>query len=143
MATNDGYMLQRDTQESQRLNAQHDFFVSLSHGHLVHPSIPCKGLRAVADVGTGTGVWLRDVAASSAFSSRKTEFVGFDISSQQFPSVDELPSNVDLITQDVTKPFGPEYHEKFDLVSIRLLGYVIKVVDLEKIVHHIVQILRE
>ena len=147
MATTDGYMLRRDSQESKRLNAQHEFMVALSGGHLIHPSIPCNVLRAVADVATGTGVWLQDVARSLAFSSqagsKKTEFVGFDISPQQFPPAGETPPNLSFVTHDMTEPFPSEYHEKFDLVSVRLVSYVVKAVELEKVVRHILQILRK
>ncbi len=147
MASDDGYMLQRDSHESKRLNTQHEFMVSMSNGHLIHPSISCKCLQAVADVATGTGIWLRDVAASPTFSSQsdanKTEFVGFDISPKQFPSAAELSSSINFVTHDMTEPFPLKYHEKFDLVSVRLLSYVIKAVDLEKIVRHILEISRE
>ena len=147
MTIHDGYMLQRDSQESKRLNAQHEFLVALSGGRLIHPSIPCQDLKNVADVATGTGVWLRDVAASSAFSTQSdgktTEFTGFDISPQQFPPAEDLPSNVKFVVHDVIKPFSSEYHERFDLVSTRLLSYVIKAVDLETIVRNTLQIIRE
>ncbi len=147
MTSKDGCMLQRNSQESKRLNAQHEFMVSLSGEHLIHTSIPHKGLWAVADVATGTGVWLRDVAACPEFSSqvngKKTEFVGFDISPEQFPSAGDLPSNLGFVVHDFTEPFPPQYREKFDLVNVRLLSYVIKALDLKKIVQHILQILRE
>ena len=147
MATpDDGYMLRRDSQESKRLNVQHEFMVALSGGHLVHPSIPCSVLQAVADVATGTGIWLRDVekslAATSQAGSKKTSFVGFDISPQQFPLAGETPPNLSFVTHDMTEPFPSEYHETFDLVSVRLVSYVVKAADLEKVVRHILQILR-
>ena len=147
MANQGGYILQRDGQESKRLNAQHHFMVALSGGHLTHPSIPLGGFRTVADVGTGTGIWLKRLAVSPAFAMRpdgdKTTFVGFDISPQQFPPADELLSNLCFKIQDIREPSPVEYHERFDFVNVRLLSYVIKAVDLEKIVRHILQILRK
>ena len=138
-------MLLRDSQESKRLNAQHDFMLALSYGHLTHPSIPLGGFRTVADVATGTGIWLKQLAASPAFAGQpdgaRTTFVGFDISSQQFPLADELPSNVCFKTHDLLEPFPVEYHEMFHFVNVRLLSYAIRAVDLEKIVRHILQIL--
>ncbi|KAL9117371.1 MAG: hypothetical protein Q9187_006092 [Circinaria calcarea] len=146
MANKEGYMLQRDSQESKRLNAQHDYMVALSQGHLTHPSIPLQGLKTVADVAIGTGIWLKQLAASPAFARQpdgeRTTFVGFDISPQQFLPTDELPSNVCFKVHDFLKPFPVEYHEKFDLVNVRLLSYVIRAVDLETVVQHILQILR-
>ena len=121
--------------------------LALSCGHLTHPSIPVGDICAVADVAAGTGIWLRQLAASPAFAGRpdgkRTTFVGFDISSQQFPLADELPPNVCFKIQDFLEPFPVEYHEEFDFVNVRLLSYVIKALDLEKIVHNILQILRK
>lgn len=147
MASTEAYMLQRDGQESKRLNAQHVWMRALSGGHLIHPSIPRKSLCTVADIATGTGVWLQDVATCAEFSRQakdeKSAFVGFDISPQQFPPTGELPPNVRFVVHDMTEPFPPEYHEKFDLVNVRLVSYVIKAVDLQKVVQHILQLLRE
>ena len=93
----------------KRLNAQHESLVSLSDGHLIHFTIHCQGLKNVANMVTGTGIWLRDVAASSTFSNpldgKMTEFTGFDISAQQFLSAGDLPSNVKFVVHDVTNPF--------------------------------------
>ena len=144
MADGEAYMLSRDHEESKRLDVQHEFIRSLGHGHLLHPSIPRKGLQAVADVGTGTGVWLRDFAASlrsSTHSHENATFVGFDISLQQFPPV-KLPG-IDFVIHDITKPFPQKYHERFDLVHVRLLSYALKALDLKKAVNNVVQILRK
>lgn len=147
MATTEVYMLQRDSQESKRLDTQHRLMCELSRGQLLHPSIPRKDISTVADVATGTGVWLRDVAASAEFSnhaeSKKNTFVGFDISPQQFPSIETVSPNVKFVVHDITEPFPLEYHEKFDLVNVRLMSYAIKAADLDKAVWHVLQILRE
>ena len=148
MATKDGYMLPRDNEESKRLNSQHTFMLNLSNERLIHPSIPCKDLRAVADVATGTGVWLREVAASQVITrqtddSTKRAFTGFDISPQQFPSVADLTPGVEFVVHDMTEPFPQYYHEKFDLVNVRLVSYVVKALDLEKVVRNVLQILRK
>ncbi|MCJ1404061.1 hypothetical protein MMC11_007286 [Xylographa trunciseda] len=143
MATNEAYMLQRDSLESKRLDAQHEYMRALSSGHLIHPSIPSSVIRAVADVGAGTGAWLRDVANSAAIADDKeATFVGFDISPQQFPPVETVPANVKFVVHDITKPFPVEYHEAYDLVNVRLLSYAIRAVDLEKTVQHVLRILR-
>ncbi|MCJ1263855.1 hypothetical protein MMC22_003725 [Lobaria immixta] len=146
MATTEAYMLQRDSQESKRLDTQHVFLCALSGGQLVHPSIPRKDIRTVADVATGTGVWLRDVAACAEFpahaNSKKNTFVGFDISPQQFPSMETVSANMKLVVHDITEPLPLEYHEKFDLVNVRLMSYAIKAADLDRVVWNVLQILR-
>lgn len=126
-----------------RLDTQHQFMRALSNGHLIHPSIPLHGVQAIADVGTGTGMWLRDTASQMLSSERATqsiEFWGFDISAQQFPP-EESPGTKFQV-HNIVDSFPPQFHEKFDVVHVRLLSYAIKAKDLEKVVDNIVQILR-
>ncbi|MCJ1433647.1 hypothetical protein MMC27_003011 [Xylographa pallens] len=126
-------MLQRDGVESKRLDTQHELMLDLSSGHLIHPSIPSNLIRSVADVGTGTGVWLRDIATRSAVAKGKEAlYVGFDISPQLFPSTETVLPDMNFNVHDITKPFPVKYHEAFDLVNIRCLSYAIRAVDLEK-----------
>ncbi len=138
-------MLQRNSQEFKRLNAQHEFMISFSNEHLIHIFISHKDLWAVMNVATDTEVWLRDIAACSEFSSqmndKKMKFVSFDISSEQFSSVEDLSFNLEFVIHDFIKSFSFEYREKFDLINVHLLSYVIKTLDLKKIVQHILQIL--
>ena len=141
MAADESYMLSRNTEESKRLDTQHIFMRQLANGCLIQPSIPLTEVRAVADVATGTGIWLREAAQELSIYKDKVKFVGFDISPQQFPEngIDQ----VDLIVHDITKPFPEERHEKFDLVHVRFLSYALKAQDLDNAVKNIVQILRE
>ena len=133
-------MLQRNNVESRRLDFQHNFIRALGHGHILHPSIPDTGLRAVADVGTGTGIWLRDLAQLRS-KTDDTKFVGFDISPQQFPA--ESVRGMTFIVHDTTMPYPQEYHEMFDLVHVRLLSYALKISDIQRAVECILQILRK
>jgi SAM-dependent methyltransferase len=147
MATDsDGYMLRRDSEESKRLDVQHAFFRCLSSGHLLHPSLPIKNIASVADVGAGTGIWLRQVASSSEFANRsdrdKQSFVGFDVSPKQYPTKEEISEPVKLEVHDFYQPFPKEYDEKFDLVNVRFVSYVLQLAQLENVVRNILQILR-
>ncbi|KAI4262734.1 MAG: hypothetical protein L6R42_002093 [Xanthoria sp. 1 TBL-2021] len=148
MASSNGetYMLPRTIQESQRLDAQHEYMRHMSYGHLVHPSIPLHQLHAVADVATGTGRWLRQLAEDAVLprpvSDQNPTFIGFDISNQQFPPQKELPPHLALETHDMVKPFPTEHHEKFDLVNVRLVSYAIKASDLDQVVRNVLQLLR-
>ena len=71
----------------------------------------------IADVATGTGIFLLDLAKELPTAS---EFHGFDISPAQFPKA-HVPTNVQFHVTDAKKPFPPEFHEKFDVVHLRLL----------------------
>lgn len=140
-------MLPRDTQESQRLDAQHEYFRQISYGHLIHPSIPARQLHAVADVATGTGVWLRQLADDPTVprpvQGQESSFVGFDISRQQFPAAESLPPHVKFVVHDMVEAFPAEYHQRFDLVNVRLVSYAIKGSDLDRVVRNITQLLSE
>ena len=133
-------MLPRDSSETGRLETQHQFVLALSNGHLIHPSIPIERLRTVADVGTGTGAWLQDLAMSFRATS-DFEFVGFDISPQQF-APGKLP-NQHFVVHDMTKPFPEKYLMYFDVVNVRLLSYALKAQDLKQAVNNVVQLIRE
>lgn len=141
------YMLPRNTQESQRLDAQHEYMRQMSHGHLLHPCIPVHLLNSVADVATGTGIWLRQLAEDSTLpqpvEGQKPNFIGFDISPKQYPPAESLPGHVALVVHDMVEPFPSEYHGKFDLVNVRLVSYAIKGSDLGIVVQNILQILRK
>ena len=141
MATDEAYMLSRDHDESQRLDAQHHFCRALAHGHLIQPSILESGLRDVADVGCGTGIWLREAAQELATQNDRVDFTGFDISAQQFPK--DRIHGVDFVVHDAVEPFPLQYHEKYDLVQVRLLSYALKAQDLQNAVENIVSILRK
>ena len=139
-------MLRRDQDESRRLDVQHQFLRALAHGHLIQPSVPKANLRAIADVGTGTGVWLREVAEE--MTAQAIDLKGFDISSQQFPSKSfegpdcKTPNTVEYIVQDVVDPFPQQYHQTFDLVHVRLMTYALKAKDLTNAVKNVVDIIR-
>ncbi|CAG8348969.1 unnamed protein product [Penicillium salamii] len=111
------YLLGRDEEETKRLNDQHRFLVAVS-GHHIHPSIPKENLTAIADLGTGTGIWLEDVAQTLPGS---VHLHGFDISSAQFPSHRNHQRPISLSVHDVLHPFPVEHHSRYDLVHIRLL----------------------
>lgn len=88
-------------------------------GYLLHPTIQLGPNARVADIATGTGVVLTDLAASNP---ETCHFDGFDISDAQYPPPAKLPSNVKLHVTDAKQPFSSEYHEQFDVVFIRYMN---------------------
>ena len=147
MASKSSYMLKRDKDESKRLDFQHEFMRALGHGNILHPSIPRQNVRAVADVGTGTGIWLNDIAEElQAYEKHGSNdahlhFVGFDISAEQFPSPDDQVPKVNFVVHDMTAPFPEEYHGKFDLVNVRFLVYALNELHLQKVIENMAEIL--
>lgn len=147
-------MMPRGEHEISRLDIQHQLFKRLSKG-LISPVINLDTVQTIADVGTGTGIWLREVAEllepsktavaspndadnnSSAFSR---SYVGFDISPKQFPQ--STPEGLDFVLHDITKPFPEKYRGAFDLVYVRLLGFGLDEANLRKAITNITEIIR-
>ncbi|EFZ04275.2 LaeA-like methyltransferase [Metarhizium robertsii ARSEF 23] len=133
MATNDSdavYLFERTELERQRLNQQHALLVRLCHDHLLHRSIPRDQIKRIADVGTGTGIWLQqasrslNTAATADSEAPPVACVGFDISDAHFPSAPR--ENMTFVKHDMLKPFPQEYRGTFDLVHLRLMVLALK-----------------
>ena len=133
----------QQTKESDCLERQHDLLKHVFSGQLLHPSIPPLGEHfAAADVGTGTGAWLNDLARSFPRpAASRVRLVGFDISSSNYPSVNE--EKVDLVVHDFTRRFPAEYHGVFDVVHLRLLVYAIREEDVVRVVENVTELLRQ
>ncbi|KAH7311417.1 S-adenosyl-L-methionine-dependent methyltransferase [Stachybotrys elegans] len=114
------YVLGRDYLSSARLNLQHYLWVE-ELGYHVHPSIPLKPGAKVADVATGTGVWMIDLAHRHP----DVSFHGFDVDLAQAPPPEWLPANAKLDVMDLLKPISDEFAGQFDVVHTRLLMCVI------------------
>ncbi|KAL2864412.1 class I SAM-dependent methyltransferase [Aspergillus lucknowensis] len=114
------YPLARDKAESTRLNNQHKLVLDASGG-AIDPSIPLNTVSAVADVATGTGVWLYDARKQineTPGTGTQIYYHGFDISAAQFP---ENPDEIEFSVHDILKPFPAEHHNRYDLVNVKFL----------------------
>ena len=120
-----GYSLGRGYASSLRLNFQHHLLRELL-GFSIHPEIVSNATLPpnpkIADVGTGTGQWLVDVSHEIP----SAELDGFDISKDQFPSKDWLPSQISLHELDITKPIPSSLEGKYDLVHVQLFLCVVQ-----------------
>ncbi|KAL3490990.1 hypothetical protein BJX62DRAFT_237594 [Aspergillus germanicus] len=139
------YPLARDEAESARLNAQHKLLVDIVGGS-IDKSIPLENITSVADVGTGTGIWLLDAKkhlTTHSLSPNPNSYTlhGFDISAAQF-----LPSpethGLSLSVHDILRPFPIEHRDKYDLVHVRMLVSALKVEEYEVAVRNLVEILK-
>lgn len=145
----------KQTEEHERLNRQHNLIQqTFLNNQLIHPSIPLSALKGgVADIGCGTGIWLREVAQSlsspglengtgastSPVTTPLPSLVGFDLNAAAFP---ENPTpGIQLVQHDCTKPFDPRYHGQFDLVNIRGLAYAITEEKLSRALENALQLL--
>ncbi|KAF2398289.1 hypothetical protein EJ06DRAFT_97888 [Trichodelitschia bisporula] len=121
MTQDDPYLIGRSRQETERLNRQHQFYHK-TIGYLLHPSITSHLATVpnprIADVATGTGIFLREVAKSLPPTA---QFDGFDISPDQFPAPETVPKNMRFHVVNAKQPFPAEFIGKFHVVHLRLL----------------------
>ncbi|KAH8819276.1 S-adenosyl-L-methionine-dependent methyltransferase [Xylogone sp. PMI_703] len=139
----EAYSLPRDGNEKARLISQHALIADLNGG-LIHPSIPVSGIREVADIATGTGIWLTDVA--KRLNNPDNVYHGFDLSPIQFPQVPadtaNTNGNFEFIQHNMLNRFPDEYHRKFDLVNIRLVVQGIKAAEVKLVISNVAELLR-
>ncbi|KAL3440680.1 S-adenosyl-L-methionine-dependent methyltransferase [Aspergillus insuetus] len=134
------YPLGRDTAESKRLNEQHRLLIEIVDG-AIGSSIPLDQISSVADVATGTGVWLWDAqqALGKAADGSARYFHGFDISSAQFPTAS---NGIELSVHDVLTPFPQEHRDRYDLIHVRLLVTALGESEFETAVSNLLSILK-
>ncbi len=100
---------------------------------------PVEPPVSVVDVGTGTGVWLVDLASNLPPTARLD---GFDINTTKFRPASALPPNVSLQHANALEPFPAALHEQYDLVHVRLLVLGLKPADWQPIAQNIMALLR-
>lgn len=128
--------------ESGRLDFQHVLLSKLT-GTLL-PSHISSHLATIpspriADIGTGTAIWLIDLSSQLPPSSSLT---GFDINSETFPPAEELPSNLTLQAHDALRPFPEEHRGTYDIVHARFLTYGFKKGEWEVVAGNMASLLK-
>lgn len=114
--------------EEDRLEFQHRVVFTPCTGGLLPANIrshlEAQGpSAAVADVGTGIGIWLKDLAQELHPSA---QLDGFDFDTTKFPDEAQLPANVKLHFQNVLEPVPNAYRGRYDVVHVRLLMFALK-----------------
>ncbi|KAK6823172.1 hypothetical protein RU639_005942 [Aspergillus parasiticus] len=144
MANQEVYLLSnRDHNESQRLDMQHEVLAGFMGYELLHPSIDIRvhdGLN-IADVGTGTGIWLKRLLSWSKYLPGAPSYYlhGFDISSDQFPVE---PGDINFTIHDITTPFPSEHLGRYDVVHLRLFVLALPESDIIKALTNVIGLLR-
>lgn len=109
------YILPCDEEEQARLELQHRVLQRAIGGRLVIPPLTLQPGDHVLDCGTGSGIWLLDLASQE---SPDIVFRGIDIESRLFPVV--KPPNV-TFSVGTTTQLPAEWDNQFKLVNQRLL----------------------
>lgn len=109
-------------------------------GFHIHPSIASKlpPNARIADVATGTGVYLIQLAESWP----EATLDGYDISALQYPETASLPGNIKLKFLDVKQPIPQELEGTYDLVHVRLLSAAMLAPDWTSVVKNLVKLLK-
>lgn len=137
LADGRGYMLGRNYAAASRLNFQHYLWKESLHFNL-HPSIPIPEEAQIADVATGTAIWLIDVARE--YPTARLD--GFDVNTSQAPPEQWLSPNITLKTWNIFEDVPDQMIGIYDVVHVRLLVLVVQKGDPRNILRNILQMLK-
>lgn len=104
-----------------RLTIYHLGFKQATEGTLVFAPLEFSSApRAVLDVGTADGLWMREVLSSAPTPPfGEHTFTGTDINASFFPKTS--PENITFVKQDVKDTAPPAWQNAFDLVNMRMI----------------------
>ncbi|KAF7777622.1 hypothetical protein Agabi119p4_3694 [Agaricus bisporus var. burnettii] len=111
------YALPHDQGEHARLLLQHNLILRTLNHKILYAPVELQDDDWVLDSGTGTGIWLEDLAKVT---STKPQYIGIDIGSNLFPPASTLPENIRFETHSVVN-LPKEWTNKFTLVHQRHL----------------------
>lgn len=130
--------------ESDRLHFQHNVFLELTG--TICPAAAWKSLPDnphVADIGTGTGIWLRAASDTLAQHGKEGAILdGFDMDNTKFLDPSSLGKNVSFYVQNVLEPFPQNFLGKYDMVHVRLLMYGLKEGEWAPVLQNLVTLLK-
>ncbi|KAK6213632.1 methyltransferase domain-containing protein [Colletotrichum tabaci] len=139
------YMLNSGDLAKERARLEynhHNIWVPLCGGLCPPPILAyLNGLPAprVAEIATGTGIWLRDMAARLPASA---ELRGVDMDATKFPRAAELPPNCAMMQHNALRPFPEPMLGTFDMVHVRLIALGMKKGDWEALARNLFTLLR-
>ena len=132
-----GYVLGRDHAAAARLNFQF-YLWKESLQFNIHPSIPIPKQAWIADVATGTAIWLTDLAREV----NDAHLDGFDLELEQAPPSQWLPASIKLRTWNIFNEVPAAFLEKYDIVHVRLLVLVVQNSDPRPILRNLIKMLK-
>lgn len=123
-STPEWYMSVKDQDVSSdmgRLTIFHHGFKQADSGTLLFAPIDFSTQsRAVLDVGTADGLWMRDVQASLPQPPEgEHTFLGTDVNASYFPT--PATKNITYLRYDVKDPIPPAWLNSFDLINLRMV----------------------
>ncbi|ETS76584.1 hypothetical protein PFICI_11971 [Pestalotiopsis fici W106-1] len=114
-------------------------FWTQTFGYVIHPKIPVDNIQRIADVGTGTSIWLFDALRQVP---GQAQLDGFDISLDASPPPEVLPANVKLHHWDVKQPVPEGLDGVFDVIHLRFFAFVLMNDEIPGVIAKIFQMLK-
>jgi len=103
-----------------RLTIYHYGFKQAAGNTLIFVPLDFSAPRAVLDVGTADGLWMREVQSSVPSPLHGTHsFLGTDLNESFFPLTS--PPIIRYVMQDIKDPLPSSWYESFDLVNLRMI----------------------
>ncbi|KAH7250317.1 uncharacterized protein BKA55DRAFT_569212 [Fusarium redolens] len=123
-ATPEWYLKAQDQDVSSdigRLTIYHLGFKQATNGTLIFPPIDFSTQpRAILDVGTADGLWMRDVRSSIPEPAQcEHTFTGTDINNSFFPTT--TTDGIRYVKQDIKDDTPESWQESFDLINMRMI----------------------
>ncbi|KAI0444321.1 S-adenosyl-L-methionine-dependent methyltransferase [Xylaria telfairii] len=138
MASDTEYVFTRDFLDNNRINLMHFLWTKL-FGFAIHPKIPTEATNLrVADVGTGTGIWLLDVQGSL----KEAQLDGFDISFDAAPPSETLPTGVTFRHWDVRDDVPADLEGAYDIINVRFFAFVLLNDEIPRVVAKLFTLLK-
>ncbi|MCJ1453327.1 hypothetical protein MMC28_003674 [Mycoblastus sanguinarius] len=137
LADGNGYMLDRGHAAACRLNLQFYLWKAAMKFN-IHPSIPIPKDAVIADVATGTGMWLIDVSHDLP----TARLDGLDIDLTQAPHRQWLPPNIKLRQWNIFDEVPSDLVGKYDILHVRLLLLVIEQGDPRPVIRNFLKMLK-
>ncbi|KAI8944152.1 UMTA methyltransferase family protein [Xylaria longipes] len=138
MTSKDEYIFTRDFLDNNRVNLMHHIWTKI-FGYNIHPRIPTENANLrVADVGTGTGIWLLDVRDNL----KGAQLDGFDVSFDAAPPSQTLPSRVTWRHWDVKENVPGDLAGIYDIVHVRFLAWVLLNDEISEVVAKLFSLLK-
>ncbi|KAI1366315.1 UMTA methyltransferase family protein [Xylaria arbuscula] len=138
MASEDNYLFTRDFLDNTRLNLMHHIWTKI-FGYNIHPRIPTESANLrIADVATGTGMWVLDVHDSL----KNATLDGFDISFDAAPPSQTLPSRVKWRHWNIKEAVPEDLIGVYNIVHVRFLAWVLVDDDMPAFVSKLFSLLK-
>ncbi|KAF2649440.1 hypothetical protein K491DRAFT_610791, partial [Lophiostoma macrostomum CBS 122681] len=122
-----------------RINLQHYLWHD-GQDYNLHPSIPTdRECLRVADFGSGTCIWLIEMAQKLHPSARLD---ALDVSHRQSPPIEALPRNVNLRTHNCLSEPDEDMFAVYDIVHIQNFNSVVRENDPTSVINNALKMLK-